>query len=600
MKKKIIILLISIILFSSIYVYTCIKQYLFYEQNVFVWKVIEEGKRVKSYDNLQSAVNNCNEDGVITLTKDYTAFNGAIISKEVTIDCQNYTVDISNCPTSFITVENGAKLNLSNLTLDGKASSFEVDYDAITYQDYTIPLKQNSLNGDLIANQSAVISYGSIVFNKVNFINRYSASYGGAVQILSGNADFNYCNFTHNYGTARGGALLIGGDIGNANNYPVEKVNVNNCIFENNYTKNGGAIYASNATEINIENTVFNKNTANNGNGGAICLSSQTTYPNIAENRNLDFIKTTIKDCVFNENWAGNDGFAIASSDADLYLYSCEFTKNIGVHPTSSVGTISVENFRVDQSWRVYTLLDSCIFEENKGACSVYGDHSSVADLDVIDCLFKNNDGQMSFLLRSSVANIQRCQFDKERAQVAVIDTSLHEDLLVMPLLKLTDVTFTNCVTNVEILNRKQVGETKKFNTYHIVLDGNTNGNIAVCDNNKVTVLGNHSGNITLDTNTERSNLEIQENATLNGVVVNHLKKSFGETVTITVNAKGSNLTYTWLYYDVGSTDVQSLNNTTSTYTFTMTENIVGRQICCIVRGDNSNNLITELIILSN
>ena len=600
MKKKIIILLISIILFSSIYVYTCINQYIFNEQNVFVWKVIEEGKRVKSYDNLQSAVDNCNEDGVITLTKDFTAFNGAIVSKEVTIDCQNYTVDISNCPTSFITVENGAKVNLSNLTLDGKESSFEVDYGAITYQDYTIPLKQNSLNSDLIANQSAVISYGSIVFNKVNFINRYSASYGGAVQILSGNADFNYCNFTHNYGTARGGALLIGGVIGNANNYPVEKVNLNNCIFENNYTKNGGAIYASNATEINIENTVFNKNTANNGNGGAICLSSQTTYPNIAENRNLDFIKTTIKDCVFNENWAGNDGFAIASSDADLYLYSCEFTKNIGVHPTSSVGTISVENFRVDQSWRVYTLLDSCIFEENKGACSVYGDHSSVADLDVIDCLFKNNDGQMSFLLRSSVANIQRCQFDKERAQVAVIDTSLHEDLLVMPLLKLTDVTFTNCVTNVEILNRKQVGETEKFNTYHIVLDGNTNGNIAVCNNNKVTVLGNHSGNITLDTNTERSNLEIQENATLNGVVVNQLKKSFGETVTITVNAKGSNLTYTWLYYDVGSTDVQSLNNTTSTYTFTMTENIVGRQICCIVKDDNNNNIITELIILSN
>ncbi len=599
MKKKIIILLISMILFSSIYVYTCINQYVFNEQNVFVWKVIEEGKRIKGYDNLQSAIDNCNDDSVITLIKDCAVSEGAIVSKNVTINCQNHIVDISNCLTSFITVENGAKLNLSNLTIDGKSTNFEVDYDAVTYQDFSIPLKENSLNNDILTQQSAIISYGSLLLKNVDIINRYTESCGGAVQILSGNADFNLCNFTHNFGTLKGGALFIGSDFGNDINYPIEKININNCTFKNNYSKHGGAIYGYNTTEIIIENTIFDKNVVNEGNGGAICLSSQTTYPNIAENRNLDFIKTTVKNCTFNENWAGNDGFAIASSDADLYLYNCKFTKNVGVHPTSSVGTISTENFRVDQSWRVYTLLSGCTFEENKGACAVYGDHSSVADLDVFDCTFKNNVGQMSFLLRSSVTRMQRCQFVQEKMVVAVIDTSIHEDYLIPPILELTDVTFTDCITSNEILNRKQDSEIEKLNTYHIVFKGNTNGNVFVMNDNKVTILGNHSGNVILDNDTQRDSLIVGENATLNGIIVNYVQKALGDTISITVNAKGTDLIYSWLYYDEDSNDVYELANTTSNYTFTMGENMDGRQICCIVNDVNGSRVTVEITILS-
>ncbi len=597
MKKFLTLLLTLVMLSGFILAYVFISENIAKKQDSYVFKVVEDGVAKRGYSNLQEAVDNCNEGGTIMITNNCAVLDGATIDKNITISGQFFTIDISNCLTAFINVLDGATVNVRNLILDGK-SEFEVNYEAVTYTDVVIPIKKDSQANDILAEQSAVISSGSIYFENVDIINRYTSSSGGAVKILAGNARFNDCNFNHNNSTSRGGAIYIGSALSQRTTYPVKSVNFNNCNFKDNYSLGGGAIYAFNAEQINITKTQFISNVANRGNGGAISLTNENT---LAISLNLDYIQTTITDCIFEENWAGNDGFAINSFDSDLYVYNTFFTKNVGVHPTSSVGTISVQTVRNEnQDWRIYTLLDTCVFSENFGACSVYGDHSSVADFDAINCIFKDNVGLMSFLLRSSVSHLKNCQFINEKADIAVIDTSIHEDFLVAPLLTIENVTFTNCTTSTEILNRKQE-HNLSLQTYEIKLLGTTNGDINILDSNKVFILGNHSGNVFLDKTTDRLNLVIDNKATLNGIIIkqpNDVQCNVGDTVSISVNAEGDGLNYLWFYKDTNMSDFMPLMQAPICQ-FVMTNEMAGRQLVCIVSDQKGNSGATGLISIT-
>ncbi|MBQ8345252.1 MAG: hypothetical protein IJY42_03190 [Clostridia bacterium] len=517
-----------------------------------LWQITENNTVIGAYADLQAAVDACKDGGIILLTADCAVTDGVALEKNLTIDGGNHIVDISGCSKAFLTVSEGAAVTLRDLKLDGGAIGFEVDYDAVTYTNYTIPLTSGSLVSDPKASQSAIISSGSLICENVDISNRYTASVGGAMQILCGSATLTDCDFTHNYGTSKGGALFIGSKLGTRKDYPVQQVRIENCTFTKNYTGHGGAIYAYNMTEMIIEHTAFTANTANGGKGGAIDLFSETTKPTTAMALGLDFMQTTVRDCTFEGNWAGNDGFAIQSYDSDLYIYDSAFIENVGVHPTSSVGTVSIEAYRHDDpSWRIYTLMDGCLFEGNRGPCAVYGDHSSISDLNVTDCVFQNNVGNMSFLLYSATTNMANCQFTGETMNVAVIDARIYENYEIPPLLVMTDVSFTDCMAPREILTRKQ-GHNESLNTYQVVLKGTTNGDIDIWDNNAVCIQGTHTGNVKLEYNTAEEQLAIGNNATLKGIVIvcqpADVTVAIGEKFNVSVKAQGDGLTYQWYY----------------------------------------------------
>ena len=563
-----------------------------------MWQIVENGEVIGAYGDLQSAIDACEVGGTIRLTANCSVTSGVKITKDITIDGGNFLVDISGCLNEFIYIGENVAVTLRDLKLDGGATGFEVDYDAVTYTNFTIPLVSGSLRDDPRANKSAILSSGTLICENVDISNRYTASVGGAMQILAGRATLTDCDFTHNYGTSKGGALYIGSNLGTRTEYPMERVTITGCTFTYNYTGHGGAIYAYNMAEMVIENSDFVGNTANGGKGGAIDLCSETTHPTTAMALGLDFMQTTIRGCRFENNWAGNDGFAIQSYDSDLYLYNSDFIGNVGVHQGSSVGTISTESFRyTDPSQRIYTLMDGCLFEDNKGPCAVYGDHNSVSDLDVRNCEFRNNTGKDSFLLYSAVSNITNCRFVGETTSTGVIDAIIIENYDIPPALTLTDVSFIDCTTPVEILTRKY-GHDTALQTYNVILQGTTNGDIAIWDNNAVSVQGNHIGNLQLAFDTERSSLTIGKAAVVNGIIYaqpRNTEAPLNERFCVTVEAEGEGLKYQWYFRNPGSDIWYKSSVRDNTYDDVMTTARAGREVYCVITDANGNSVTTDI-----
>ena len=566
-----------------------------------IWQITENGTLIGAFADLQAAVNACDAGGTIRLTENCAATTGAIIEKDLTIDGGGHLVDISGCKDAFITVSAGAEVFLCDLVLDGGANGFRVDYDAVTYTNFTIPLVSGSLGDDPRATRSAIISSGTLICENVDISNRYTASVGGAMQILSGSASLTECDFIHNYGTSKGGALYIGSNFSGRREYPVRTVTIRDCNFTDNYSGNGGAIYAFNMAEMTITDSVFDSNTANGGKGGAIDLCSETTHPTTAMALGLDYLQTTIRDCRFENNWAGNDGFAIQSYDSDLYIYHSDFIGNVGVHQGSSVGTISTESFRyTDPSQRIYTLMDGCLFEGNRGPCAVYGDHNSISDLDVRNCEFRNNTGKDSFLLYSAVSNITNCRFVGETAESGVIDAIIIENYDIPPALTLTDVSFTDCTTPTEILTRKY-GHDAALQTYNVILQGTTSGDIAIWDKNAVSVQGNHTGSVQLAFDTERSSLTIGKDASVNGIIYaqpQNAEALLNERFCVSVEAEGEGLKYQWYFRNVGTAQWYKSSVKDNTYDDVMTTARAGREVYCVITDANGNSVTTDTVKL--
>lgn len=484
-----------------------------------IFEVWDADEKEGGYTSLQDAVSAASNGDTIKITSDYVVTEGTYINKNVAIDGGDHIIDKSQYPYAYIVVDKNADVQLNNIMIDGGADGFEVDYDAVTYTNYAIPLVASSIDNDPQSILSPIITQGTLNCDGLKICNSYTTSYGGAINVVSGNVTLKNSRFTHNYGKSYGGAIYIGSKFYDRTDYPVGSVVIDNCVFSDNYTGHGGAVYAFNTKDLSITGSDFANNTANGGKGGALDLATENTTKPAGELLGLDFMQTVVTDCSFENNWAGNDGFAIQTYDSDLYVSDSEFIGNVGVHPTSSVGTVSIESYRTTN--RIYTSLNNCVFKENIGPCSAYGDHSSIADLDIEDCEFTGNQGNDSLLLYSSVANIKNTTFTGEKARYCVIDARIYENWEVPPLLTLTDVSIEGTIGATDILVRKQ-NHNQELNTYNVVLKGNTTGKISIWDNNKITLNGSHTGEIHTDAYTSENNVLFADSATLNGNITTH------------------------------------------------------------------------------
>ena len=492
-----------------------------------IFEVWKNDSKVNTYSDFQSAIDASSDGDTIKITEDFDVKNGVFVDKKITIDGMGNSLDRRNWNNSVFVVGDNGDLKLKNIIIDGGATGFEVDFDAVTFKDYFIPLKTGSLDNDPKVSLSAILVRGNLFADNINIDNNYTASPGGAINIVSGNATIESSSFEHNFGNTYGGAINVGSIFGEVKNYPVNSVTLNDCSFYDNYVANsnntsnfslgyGGAMHVFNATKVDISESFFSGNVAHYGKGGALNFADESTSNILAEDLGLDYTQATITDTDFYNNWAGNDGFAIQSYAADLYVDGCFFKANVGVNPTGSVGTISIESYRDEQ--RIYSSFNDCLFEENRGPCSGIGDHSSLIDIDMTNCEFRGNIGNETILFYSAVSNIKNCKFVDEVASVAVIDARIYENRDILPLMTLTNVKFERTIGPADVLVRKQK-HNMDLNDYKVVLKGNNTSNIHVWDGNELRIEGENVGEVHCDGITTKNDIYIDEKAVVDGTI---------------------------------------------------------------------------------
>lgn len=488
-------------------------------------EVWSNGSKVNTYVDFQSAVDAAKTGDTIKITKDLDVVGGAYVSgKNLTIDGGSHTLNSATWSNSVFIVEEDATLNVKDLTIDGGATGFEVDRDAASWT--TIPLKANSDAHDPKQNLSAIITKGDLIADKLNMNNNYTGGNGAAVRVVTGNITLNNSKFSHNRAST-GGAIYIGSNFKeNQTTYPVQNVVLENTNITSNYSSHAGGMYIYNTNKVSIKNSNFLNNSVTGGKGGGVLFASQSStdknYHCMGKQLGLEHIQAEIDNCTFDGNWVGNDGFAIENQEAEMLITNSTFKNNVGTEKTkNSIGTIS----NIGDECEYYDVtIKNCILEKNKGNCAGIGDHGSKLNLVVEDTKFIENESQYTILMYSGDASFKNCEFVKETATQGVIiisiyskpnNTSWHKPTIIVD-----DCTFTDTtIDSADILLRKY-SRNIGCNSATLYLEGNTNGNIHIWDDNRIVVNGNHTGDIYKDILTSADEgIKISENATVNGNV---------------------------------------------------------------------------------
>ena len=170
----------------------------------------------------------------------------------------------------------------------------------------------------------------NLSFTGLTFING-NASYGGALQSLSGNLDIINCTFRNNSASSSGGAIYAGYNL-----------NIVNSSFENNSANNGGGIYSlAKANNMSIVNSSFENNSARSS-GGAIYSTGGNLTVTDSEFINNSGItggailaptgNTYLNNSTFKNNNAGSGGAIYLSNDGNLTVSGSEFINNSASH----------------------------------------------------------------------------------------------------------------------------------------------------------------------------------------------------------------------------------------------------------------------------
>ncbi|WP_171776166.1 Ig-like domain-containing protein [Methanobrevibacter ruminantium] len=219
-----------------------------------------------------------------------------------------------------------------------------------------------------------------------------SAAFGGAICWLTDGGTFLNCTFENNHATG-GDAIPHGGAI-----YKIGRNggNIINSTFTRNYATTGSAIYLN--AYLNIDNCTFTDNQADSE--GAIYI--------ITDN-------VTIRNCLFDKNYAYNYGAAIFSWDHDnIKVENSRFIEN---HARNEGGAI----YFLGKNCQIY----GCLFEGNR-VSNFYSFGGAVfmeisgEDTSILDCSFKNN----SALYKGGALYISYGSSEK----IAIINSSFEDN----------------------------------------------------------------------------------------------------------------------------------------------------------------------------
>ena len=509
-----------------------------------------DGVKINSYADFQSAVDAATNGDTIKLTKDINVTSGAYVNKNLTIDGNGKTINRETWANSLFVVDENSTLTVKNLTIDAGADEFEIDY-SISYP----KVKDGTLTNNPISNEALIISKGVINTDDVLFTNIYTTTnYAAAIRIPSGSANIKNTDFIHNYGKSVGVALSIGRDfkVGETTR-SVTSVIVENSNFSDNYTVsgNGGAVFAYNLDTLKFTDCEFTRNMASayTAGGGAVLIYRSGVKP--AETHNLPYTQAYFDNCIFEENYSGNDGYAIQNESAELYITNCEFNRNVGLSSGSSVGTVSS---MADTAKKYKVLIKDSSFDGNVMGASVFGDHGTLVDLEMTNVEIKNNTGSMSILLYSADAKFNNVTFENETVKTTVLDVRPYVSETKYPAYKpqkvyLNNVEFINTDGPTDILIRRN-SHNMSFNDATVIIEDNVDANVDVWDNNNLVVEGTLDGNVKTDGITEKEKVVIKENGEVTGKTTYNDGK-----VTITLSyPNGDRTSYMFLYLEKDKT----------------------------------------------
>lgn len=320
--------------------------------------------------------------------------------------------------------EGGIELNQSEFTLDGKghfidasqlSRVFYVTGKNITFKNIIFK------NGKYWKNQFDGESNGggaiyalhdtTITIDNCQFINNSSRNSAGAILNKGEIKEVINSKFINNNSKMNGGCIY------NQNN----DLNLNKCIFKDNTSKNGGAIYNINASLVLENDCVFENNSSKN-NGGSIY------------NENGNLLRVTDGRFIKN-NSKGDGGVIFNNGVSHIYLKNSIFeynesTCNGGVICNYNVGCI---DFIDDSTFKnnssrgnggvIYLSnvnnsvnVTSCTFESNEsihGGAIFANSKQNYFDLKIENSIFNKNysENDGSAISSNSKLNILRCDF---------------------------------------------------------------------------------------------------------------------------------------------------------------------------------------------
>ena len=305
----------------------------------------------KTFNDIQTAVNNAKANDVIELDGKYTSSGKTIaVKKSLTFNGVNGATLDAKKLSGIFHITNKVTVNFNNITfINAKNGVMFVDSDGYVEQ---VPIKVNIDGCNFKDNYNywtgaAIYAFtsGLCKITNSNFTNnyikdpeglKYPDSYGGAIYAY--NLEITNCNFINNHAERSAGAISV-----------EDTAKITDCFFKGNYANSGGAIEGS---KLYLTNTIFESNSLktdsslNRYRGGAICAGTVNAVG-----------------CTFRSNSAGyKGGKGGAIYAVDVEVTNCSFEKNTA----NFAGAIFVDNAIGEDDYEPGLLkINNCKFISN-------------------------------------------------------------------------------------------------------------------------------------------------------------------------------------------------------------------------------------------
>lgn len=331
---------------------------------IFIPSIVNaEPKSVNTFEELKSAITSGENE--INIESDFLFTDNLTISSNVVINGNSHTISRDqNYLKGLFTINETGNLEIKNLTIDGKAPGWTMDYDNRYYTGANntgyVRVPTINTSGDLVATATLITNSGSFKLDNSTITNVLSSASGAVLKGTGNNAILNSSIIHTGSKTTTGSFYLTGGTLDISNSKFIGNVGG---VSSTTGVKIG-AIYAANLTTLTIRNnTLFEDNFAQ-GDGGALSISKSNV---------------TISDTIFRHNMCGNDGSSIEfSSNVAGYTVLIEntiFENNYGFATTGqSMGTILLRQWVNTKENPI--VLKNNIFRDNK-----VGAGAAIADI---------------------------------------------------------------------------------------------------------------------------------------------------------------------------------------------------------------------------
>lgn len=299
---------------------------------LFPIMVYAEPISVTDFDELKEAITN-NEREII-IENDLTFNSSIAINNEFIINGNNHTLNRdSSYKGGLFTISAQGNLTITDLTIDGGAPNWEMDYENRYYTGANdtgyVRVPTLNVTNDIMATVSLITNSGTLEINNATIINNYT-SVSGSVLKGTGNSKITNTTFNHNGSKTTGGCIyLTGGSI------EIDESEFrNNVAGVNTTSAHAGVMYTTGVNLVKINNSIFEDNLVQS-NGGALYIILS----------NLD-----INNSKFIHNMSGNDGSAIdlqaKSGNYKIKIDNTIFENNYGMARNGqSMGTIYLEQW---------------------------------------------------------------------------------------------------------------------------------------------------------------------------------------------------------------------------------------------------------------